>query len=205
MSIKYDLRENPNPQNDGEKQFLHPRVISRGTIKSSQIFEAIAVNTGFSRGEMEGMFAEFTDEVLRCLSRGYRVEVGKMAYVTPKLKARKVMEKNEIRSQSISIDNVNFKTTSWFREHLKGTLVRAENGFQKSQPIDANCRKKILDTYLETHPFIKRTDYTRITGQLKNKAIQQLNEYVSQGILVKQGQGNQRIYLRAPQAESAKK
>lgn len=57
---------------------------------------------------------------------GYNVELGNIAFITPKLKTRQIIEKNEIRLRSICLDNVNFKTSAWFRDQLKGTLVKVE-------------------------------------------------------------------------------
>ena len=60
------------------------------------------------------------------------------------------------------------------------------------------CQYGIVET-------LTRIDYSKLTGQLKNKAIQQLNGYVEQGVLIKLGRGNQTEYRRAPQPAAGEK
>ena len=71
--------------------------------------------------------------------------------------------------------------------------------------IAETLTRKLLEQYLDENPYIKRTDYSKLTGQLKNKAIQQLNEYVEQGVLIRLGRGNQTEYRRATQPAAAEK
>ncbi len=206
MSIHYDMIENPNPDKDGTKQPLHPRAVSKGTVKADKIAESIASRTGFSRGEVEGVLAEYTDEMLRRIAEGYNVEWGTLGIFSPKLKAtRAVMDKSEIRSPSISLAGLNFVGSAWLEEHLHADLKRDEIGFRKSNPIGNVYRRKLLDQYLDTHPYIKRKEYTALTGQQTNKALKQLNEYVAQGVLIRIGRTNQTEYRRATKPESETK
>ena len=206
MSIYYDMRENPNPEKDGNQKPLHPRAVSKGTIKADKIVDSIALRTGFSRGEVQGVLEEYTHEMLLRISEGYNVEWGTLGTLSPKLKAkRQVMAKSEIRSPSISLAGVNFKGSAWLSKHLNFDLERAEYGFNNSKPYGAIYLRKLLDQYLDENPYIKRIDYSKLTGQLKNKAIQQLNGYVEQGVLIKLGRGNQTEYRRAPQPAAGEK
>ena len=206
MSIYYDMRENPNPEKDGNQKPLHPRAVSKGTIKADKIVDAIAQRTGFSRGEIQGVLEEYTQEMLLRISEGYNVEWGTLGTLSPKLKAkRQVMAKSEIRSPSISVSGLNFKGSAWLSRQLNFDLERSESGFNNSTPYGAIYRRKLLEQYLDENPYIKRTDYSKLTGQLKNKAIQQLNEYVEQGVLIRLGRGNQTEYRRATQPAAAEK
>lgn len=197
MAATYDLRENPNPKKDGNKQSLHPRIVSKGTIPSRELLEEISSGTTFNVGELEGALSALAERISLHLKNGYNVELGNLGYFSAKLKARPVMEKDEIRSASVEFDNVNFRASAWFKKHTRGTVERSNRGFQTSAKLSEEERKDLLEKYLNENTYITRTDYTRLTGLLKNNAMKDLKEFVSQGILVTSGYRSQMIFLRA--------
>lgn len=197
MAATYDLRENPNPKKDGKKQPLYPRIVSKGTILSRELLEEISAGSTFNVGELEGALSALAERISFHLKNGYNVELGKLGYFSAKLKARPVMEKDEIRSASIEFDNVNFRASAWFKKHTRGTLERSNRGFQTSAKLSEEERKDMLEKYLDENTYITRTDYTRLTGLLKNNAMKDLKEFVNQGVLVSSGHRNQMIFLRA--------
>lgn len=71
--------------------------------------------------------------------------------------------------------------------------VEVSNVVSKSTTLEQ--REAILRTFLETHPCITRTDYSRLTHILKNKAISDLNQFVADGWLTKYGAGRTVVYL----------
>lgn len=198
MAATYDLRENPNPNKDGKKQPLYPRIVSKGTIPSRELLEEISSGSTFNVGELEGALSALSERISFHLKNGYNVELGKLGYFSAKLKARPVMEKDEIRSASVEFDNVNFRASAWFKKHTRGTLERSNRGFQTSAKLSEEERKDMLEKYLDENTYITRTDYTQLTGLLKNNAMKDLKEFVNQGLLVSSGHRNQMIFLRAP-------
>ena len=197
MTAKYDFRKTPDPKGDSEKQSLHPRIISSGTISTEQILEDISHASTFTVGDLEGMLASLTDRVLTYLTDGYHVELGQMGYFSASLKARPVLDKKEIRSPSIEFDNVNFRASAWFRKRLRGPVQRVtNNGIHSSTGENEDEYKKRLLQYLDRNAFITRTDYTQLTGRLKNKALQDLRSFVEQGIIERRGRGSHLIFVR---------
>jgi len=81
------------------------------------------------------------------------------------------MDAKEIHAQSIYFDNVNFRPSSSFRKKVRG--------------------------FVEKRPMIRRKEYTQLTGLLKNKALNELNGWVKEGVLDTIGSGSHKIYVRA--------
>jgi len=198
MAATYDLRENPNPKKDGKKQPLHPRIVSKGTIPSRELLEEISSGTTFSVADLEGALIALTERISFHLKNGYNVELGKMGYFSAKLKSRPVMEKDEIRAASVEFENINFRASASFKKKTRGTLERANKGFNTSAQLSEAERRSLLDKYLDENTFITRTDYTNLTGLLKKKAMSDLKVLINQGVLISSGRGNQMIFLRAP-------
>lgn len=197
MAAMYDLRENPNPLKKDEARGLHARIVSQGTIDTQTIIDEIAHATSFNSADLKGVLAALEDSVASHLSRGYRVELGNLGYFSAKLKVKPTIEKSQTHSQSVHFDNVNFRAASWLRKHLDGELVRAPRGIRYSQQTSQEEHKKLLDDYLDNHAFITRSDYSNLTGLLKNKALNELNSWVNQGILIRQGKLNHILFTRA--------
>ena len=120
MAADYDFRRKPNEKGDGEVQPLYPRIVSKGTIDSKRLFREIAEASSFTEGDLAGIMVAFQEKVSYYLSEGYHVKLGEIGYFSSSLRARPVMDKKEIRSVSISFDNVNFRATPWFRRRSSG-------------------------------------------------------------------------------------
>lgn len=197
MSAEYDFRRKPNEKKDGELQPLYPRIVSKGTIDSKQLFREIAEASSFTVGDLEGMVVALQEKISYYISEGYHVKLGKIGYFSASLKARPVMNKKEIRSSSISFDSINFRATPFFKGRCTGTIVRAMSGFQESDDVSEEVRMKRLESFLSKNYFITRSEYCQITGLLKGKALQELNSLVKNGILRTRGRGTHITYLLA--------
>ena len=191
MAADYDFRRKPNEKGDGEVQPLYPRIVSKGTIDSKRLLHEI------TEGDLAGIMVAFQEKVSYYLSEGYHVKLGEIGYFSSSLKARPVMDKKEIRSVSISFDNVNFRATPWFRRRSSGTVTRAKFGFQESSNLPEETRRSRLEAFLAKNHFITRREYSQITGLLKGKAQRELNLLVENGVLNTRGYGNRIVFLKA--------
>ena len=110
---------------------------------------------------------------------------------------REVPSKKEIRAQSIYFDNINFRASMWFRKHTKGYVERAgKYGSRSSSQLSEEEKLFRLERYLNENAFITRSDYTRLTGRLKNKALEDLKRFAKEGIICKVGRGNQMLFVK---------
>ena len=139
----------------------------------------------------------FQEKVSYYLSEGYHVKLGEIGYFSSSLKARPVMDAKEIHAQSIYFDNVNFRPSSSFRKKVRGFVEKAKFGFSHSAEVPVEERRRRLEKFLDERPMIRRKEYTQLTGLLKNKALNELNGWVKEGVLDTIGSGSHKIYIRA--------
>ena len=196
MYAKYDFRKKPSSKEDEDEQPLYPRIVSNGTIDFQQIVKEIAQASSFTPADIEGVQLAIENKISEYLVSGHHVQLGNLGYFSAKLKARPVMDKKEIRSVSISFDNVNFRATPWFRRRSSGTVTRAKFGFQESSNLPEETRRSRLEAFLAKNHFITRREYSQITGLLKGKALRELNLLVENGVLNTRGYGNRVVYLK---------
>lgn len=122
-----------------------------------------------------------------------------LGFFSVSLTSRPVMDKKEIRSESIHFKNVNFRCGKYLKNKLKTMhLERIPEGKGILPPFEERVRR--LTEYLTTHHYITCSDYRDLTGCSKYRALEDLNKLINEGKLEKGGYRSTRVYL-FPSAE----
>lgn len=200
MSAFYDLYETPDPNDTGEKQPLHARIVPSGTYSKRDFIERVSRHQPFPHNIIEGVLGAVTDELAEALANGYIVELGELGHFSISLKCtRKVMTKKEIRAESICFDNVHLRTSKEFKKKIKREieLERAESSNEKKRntEIPIEERLRMLQEFLKKNGGITRIEYSRLTGLSRLKAIDDLNAFIKEGALRKRGAGRTVFYV----------
>lgn len=185
----YNLKKKPSlTTKEGEKETMYADIVYSGTITAERLIRTVAQRTGFKEGMIEGILSELQNETLEYLSEGYRVELGEFGFFSAKVKSRLVENKNDLRSNSVSFDGVNFRASKSFRTGIRGDLERRRCiGFRTSKEWDREQLEQIVLQHIRKHGFITRTTYTEITGRLKNSALADLKSFAAEGIMQESG------------------
>jgi putative DNA-binding protein len=196
----YNLKKKPSlTTKEGEKETMYADIVYSGTITAERLIRTVAQRTGFKEGMIEGILSELQNETLEYLSEGYRVELGEFGFFSAKVKSRLVENKNDLRSNSVSFDGVNFRASKSFRTGIRGDLERRRCiGFRTSKEWDREQLEQIVLQHIWKHGFITRTTYTEITGRLKNSALADLKSFAAEGIIKRVGRGNQMHFIVPP-------
>ncbi|EKJ90937.1 HU domain fused to wHTH, Ig, or Glycine-rich motif [Bacteroides finegoldii] len=196
----YNLKKKPSlTTKEGEKETMYADIVYSGTITAERLIRTVAQRTGFKEGMIEGILSELQNETLEYLSEGYRVELGEFGFFSAKVKSRLVENKNDLRSNSVSFDGVNFRASKSFRTGIRGDLERRRCiGFRTSKEWDREQLEQIVLQHIRKHGFITRTTYTEITGRLKNSALADLKSFAAEGIIKRVGRGNQMHFIVPP-------
>lgn len=194
----YNFKKKPAlTTKEGETETMYADVVYNGTITAERLIRMVAKRTGFKEGVIDGILTELKDDVLQYLGEGYRVELGEFGFFSAKVKAsRMVANKNDIRSESVAFNGVNFRASKSFREGLRGDLERRKCvDFHTSRKWDREALKKLVLQYIRQHGFITRTTYSELTGRLKNTALADLKSFAAEGIIRREGRGNQMHFI----------
>ena len=124
----------------------------------------------------------------------YRIIVTELPYQVNK--SRLVENKNDLRSNSVSFDGVNFRASKSFRTGIRGDLERRRCiGFRTSKEWNREQLEQIVLQHIRKHGFITRATYTELTGRLKNSALADLKSFAAEGIIKRVGRGNQMHFI----------
>ena len=200
----YNLKKKPAlTTKEGETETMYADIVYSGTIPAERLIRGVAKRTGFKEGVIEGILMELKDDVLQYLGEGYRVELGEFGFFSAKVKAsRLVANKNDIRSESVAFNGVNFRASKSMRVGIRGDLERRKCvDFNTSRKWDRENLKKLVLQYIGEHGFITRTTYTELTGRLKNTALDDLKSFAAEGIIKWEGRGNQMHFIALPRKE----
>lgn len=200
----YNLKKKPAlTTKEGETETMYADIVYSGTIPAERLIRGVAKRTGFKEGVIEGILMELKDDVLQYLGEGYRVELGEFGFFSAKVKAsRLVANKNDIRSESVAFNGVNFRASKSMRVGIRGDLERRKCvDFNTSRKWGRDNLKKLVLQYIGEHGFITRTTYTELTGRLKNTALDDLKSFAAEGIIKREGRGNQMHFIALPRKE----
>ena len=200
----YNLKKKPAlTTKEGETETMYADIVYSGTIPAERLIRGVAKRTGFKEGVIEGILMELKDDVLQYLGEGYRVELGEFGFFSAKVKAsRLVANKNDIRSESVAFNGVNFRASKSMRVGIRGDLERRKCvDFNTSRKWDRNNLEKLVLQYTGEHGFITRATYTQLTGRLKNTALDDLKSFAAEGIIKREGRGNQMHFIAPPRKE----
>ena len=200
----YNLKKKPAlTTKEGETETMYADIVYSGTIPAERLIRGVAKRTGFKEGVIEGILMELKDDVLHYLGEGYRVELGEFGFFSAKVKAsRLVANKNDIRSESVAFNGVNFRASKSMRVGIRGDLERRKCvDFNTSRKWGRDNLKKLVLQYIGEHGFITRATYTQLTGRLKNTALDDLKSFAAEGIIKREGRGNQMHFIAPPRKE----
>lgn len=200
----YNLKKRPAlTTKEGETETMYADIVYSGTIPAERLIRGVAKRTGFKEGVIEGILMELKDDVLQYLGEGYRVELGEFGFFSAKVKAsRLVANKNDIRSESVAFNGVNFRASKSMRVGIRGDLERRKCvDFNTSRKWGRDNLKKLVLQYIGEHGFITRATYTQLTGRLKNTALDDLKSFAAEGIIKREGRGNQMHFIAPPRKE----
>ena len=200
----YNLKKKPAlTTKEGETETMYADIVYSGTIPAERLIRGVAKRTGFKEGVIEGILMELKEDVLQYLGEGYRVELGEFGFFSAKVKAsRLVANKNDIRSESVAFNGVNFRASKSMRVGIRGDLERRKCvDFNTSRKWDRENLKRLVLQYIGEHGFITRATYTQLTGRLKNTALDDLKSFAAEGIIKREGRGNQMHFIAPPRKE----
>ena len=200
----YNLKKKPAlTTKEGETETMYADIVYSGTIPAERLIRGVAKRTGFKEGVIEGILMELKDDVLQYLGEGYRVELGEFGFFSAKVKvSRLVANKNDIRSESVAFNGVNFRASKSMRVGIRGDLERRKCvDFNTSRKWDRDNLTKLVLQYIGEHGFITRATYTQLTGRLKNTALDDLKSFAAEGIIKREGRGNQMHFIAPPRKE----
>lgn len=197
MSAKYALFENPSPDKEGKKKRYHARIVSNGTVRTTEIVDYISEASSFSSGDIKGILDSVSNIMAHYLEMGYTVDLDELGTFSISLKCEEVEDPKKVRAHSVHFRNIHYQADKKLMNRLQGIhLEKAENATpQTAYTLDE--RKARALRYLEKHEYINRRNYIQLNGCSRATAGSDLSAMLTEGTIRKLGAGRAIIYVKA--------
>lgn len=197
MSANYKLVRTPNPNQTDEQQPLHPRFVSNGTVNTDELIEKAKARSSFSPADMKGILQLFQDMIADYLMFGYNVELEGIGTFSISLQSRLVMDKKEIRAESVHFRDVKYRSSKKLRDRLKTMPVyRSENEQSDQKYLTPIQCEENLAWYMEHNSFITCSEYMHLCYCKKSKASMDLKRFTEEGKLRMERLGSNKLYYK---------
>ena len=210
---RYIMEEMPDIHKTGKK-VTYPKFARIENMSTKELAKRIEDVSGFSAGDIEGIFLQASIEMAYLMANGYSVKIDGIGTFTPSLalcegKEREdaeeggkhrnaqsiVVVKGHVRVDTTMIRNINSRC------HLERSPWKRQSSSQK---YTTEQRLALALKYLDNHPFLTVREYRRITGLLQTAATNELRQWAHQpesGIGI-DGIGSHRVYIKRNQQYS---
>lgn len=195
MGANYKLVRNPSPTDSTNKQPLHPRMVAKGTVRINELMADAKGRSSLSPADIKGALQLLSDLMIEKMASGYNVELDGIGFFSVSLQSRPVMEKDEIRSNSVHFKKVNFQSCKKMKERLQALSLSRSKEVEK-KPYPAEEREKRLIEYLEQKPYISRQTYMTLNQIGKNIALDDLKRFAKEGKIDIIGKKSTTIYTK---------
>lgn len=197
MGANYDLFENPPQKGGSGKVKYHARIVSNGTKTTREIINETSDRCGLSPGVLAGALEEVANVLADYLAYGYLVELDGLGTFSITLKCPPLEKGQRIHAQSVSFGDVHLRAGKKLKARINRRIVLTRSSDKRPVPLPAEQREQRLRDFLQTHRFINRRQYMSLASCTRSKALADLNGYIEQGLLVREGVGPQVIYFLA--------
>lgn len=195
MKARYRMEKNPDPTGSNDETPLHPRLVPNRTISIREMMIFDKERSTYSEADIAGALKLITDLVYSELKQGNVVEIEGLGFFSVSLESRKVMDKKELRSESVHFKNVNFRCCQEMKDRLKTMNVeRMKEEKRKTYSDEEKFRR--LQWYMDRHPYITVMEYRGLNGCTDYKARKELATFVEEGFLHEGGTRHMTIYTR---------
>lgn len=204
---KYEMREMPDLLRTG-KTVLYPRLVVERQQDSRTCCRLAAQGSTYSEGELRGMLDEMAGQLERSLAEGCSVKLDGLGTFSLRLRLAEGAERETTtrkgsrrNARSICVTGVSFRPErSWVKridERFRPERQSA-TGRLKPSPYSPEERRARALMHLDTHGWLRVSDYMALTGLSHTRAAGELRMWAAEPdtALRITGRGSHRAYLK---------
>lgn len=198
MAILFDWYENPKPTDrEDEEETLHPRIRLNGSTTTTELKRYIERACSLTETDVIAVLDALSHYLGRELSEGRRVHLDGIGYFYPTLTCRdKVTVNTKRKSTYVELKDVNFRMDKELRSEIgviKVKPLKQRNLSRRKLTVEEVDKQAMK--FLETHPFITRSDLQSLCGMTRTTASRHIRRLCDEGKLENKGLQKQPVYV----------
>ena len=182
----YVMREMFDMNNTGKK-ILYPQIERFRMFEEDEFIARVAAEgSGLNAGQVESVLTAVKARMAEMIALGYSVKVKGIGTFSASLgiKEGKEQETDEAdgtkrNAQSIEVKNILFKADKELVRDTDSRCNLERKGVKRLRAIESTEEERLAmaHKYLDSHPFMKVSDYIRITGLGRTQATLELQKF----------------------------
>ena len=199
MAIQFDFYHSPSPADSTEEtEKYHARVVGGQTLNMDTLVHQISSRCTLSKGDIQAVLSELSDELANGLLAGNRVEIPGIGHFSLSLQAPKDAHPKTTHAQNIHVKRIEYRADTQLKKR-----VEAESVFIRSKEkvhstvTDLYEVDALLIDYFEENTFITRARFAELCGMTRTTAIRHLRRLVGEGRLINVDTPHHPIYQPA--------
>jgi len=192
MAIKFKIVQIPNPRKAGE-MIYHVRVVSKGTLGINDQMSTITYGTTYTEADVDGLLSLLQIILVRTLLSGHNAKVERIGTFSPAIKSPKGLDKSKIGYHNIEISGIHFRPSAELMKKLSEATFTLSKEKTKSK-YTLEQRKDFILHYLAENYHITGKYYQMRMFVSKSKALQDLNQFIEEGLIIREGNGPTTFY-----------
>lgn len=202
------IKQEMSKLNGNDEGKIFYRMKTLGNIDTQKLVSDLAIpGSGLSEGSVMHVLVQLGEQLSRYLGEGYSVTLDGIGTFKASLGVVEGKEAETVEgdgakrnAQSLRIDGVNYRASSTLiREaNMHCSLKQAGTSRIQYSPYSEDERLQRALDYLETHPFLRITDYMQLVRLGRTAASLELKRFAAlpdSGIGI-EGRGSHRIYVK---------
>ena len=181
---------------------LHPdktdycvRAVHGGTVDAATIAREIQSSTALTDGDVKAALSALSTVVKRHLSEGKSVHLDGFGHFKVSLRCTKRMTDETVNGKHVQVSGVSFRPERAMLRDLQDCSMKRTKAILQSKEVSEGELLTMLKEYFATNAYLRRTQFQHMTHLTKWMACRKLSEFVSQGVLRKEGPRNAPLYL----------
>jgi len=142
MSIPYRLTELKDNISDKPKKGYYAKVITRGTIDTLSLCKGISSSCTLTVADLRAAIEAISESVATYLKDGYNVYIDGLGTFSLSAESKIVDDTKEIKSQSVKVKNVNFRSAVRLKEAMQESTFEKISEKTTVRPQDKVRRKE---------------------------------------------------------------
>ena len=186
MSIHFDFYRNPNTQDTDKEDTVkyHARVVGSQTIEFDQIVNHISQRCTLSKGDIQAVIGELSDELVCILGEGNRASIPGIGYFSLSLAVPKDAQPTQTRSHSVQIKHIEYRADQQLKKKMveRASFERIREK-KHSASLSIYEIDALLIDYFEENQLMNRQQFADLCHFTKITACRHLKRLVAEGRL----------------------
>jgi len=192
---QYELYTLPVPSKYTRSSRVHPRLVESRTVGTDEVATKIQRRSTLTVADVKGALSALSEVMVETLQEGNRVYLKGMGYFSLSLTCPATHSQNQIRAESITVKNIDFRPEAQLKKQLKKIQLERVHTHTATAELTLEERSKLLVAWFAEHASINRREYERVCQCTRTTAYRQLKELVLKGNLLREGSSNAPVYL----------